>query len=249
LKPLPLVALHGFLGRPAMWESLGQELVVEPLSLPGHGPDPWYPEGNGFVASARALLRRCPARFCLLGYSQGARLALAMATLAPERIERMLLLGVHPGLESDKERVLRQKWDAEQRQKLRKMGLAGFVAGWESMPLFASQADLDPHVLERQRRQRLQHDVDGLMWSMVNLGLGCMPSWWPELPQLPMPVGFMAGELDSKFLGLARRAALHVPQGQVLEVPLAGHNPILERPTEACGLIAQWFLRRVAPAK
>jgi len=97
----PVLALHGWLDSAASFDALapllpGLRLVC--LDLPGHGRSGhrhatagydfvhWLPDA---LAAADALGWR---RFAVLGHSLGASIGLCLAGLAPERVERALLI-------------------------------------------------------------------------------------------------------------------------------------------------------------
>ena len=65
---------------------------------------------SSITAMAEKILVNADSRFSLLGFSMGARVALEMIRLAPERVERLALLdtGVHPA----------KQGEAEKRQRL-----------------------------------------------------------------------------------------------------------------------------------
>jgi len=94
--------------------------------------------GYGLVDSlqemARRVLAEAPDRFALLGHSMGARVALEVVRLAPERVERLALLstGVH----------LPRDGEAEKRYALRDIGrsdgMAALVDTWLP-PMFAPE--------------------------------------------------------------------------------------------------------------
>ncbi|HEY0936460.1 MAG TPA: alpha/beta fold hydrolase [Trebonia sp.] len=98
-----LVLLHGQPGSPADWQALIARLPPQLRAVapdrPGYGASP-RPAG-GFTANARALLDDLDARgvqnAVLVGHSWGGGVALQAATLAPERVQAVVLLaGVGP---------------------------------------------------------------------------------------------------------------------------------------------------------
>jgi 2-succinyl-6-hydroxy-2,4-cyclohexadiene-1-carboxylate synthase len=228
----PLFLLHGFTGSPASWDAVLAELpnqrALRPALL-GHGAPP--PEARTFadeIARLAALLPEEPVH--LAGYSLGARLALALSLARPERVRRLTLIGVHPGLPTTKEKDARRASDAAWRRLLIEDGIERFVAAWEAQPLFATQARLPAALTAAHRAARLRHDPKGLARSLEVLGLAEMPDFRPELPRLTMPITLMAGELDEKFLGLARELAPALPHAKLRAAPGAGHDLLLEQP-------------------
>ncbi len=238
----PLVFLHGFLGRPAMWGEvrrfLGSAGNTALLELPGHGPQPYLPQGSTFVTIVDAIAAALPfASPWLVGYSMGARIALDLALRHPGRISGAVLIGVDPGLRDPAERAERASWDEAQAVRLESEGLAAFVDAWERLPLFATQTALEPERLLEQRASRLAHTAPGLAWAMRVLGLGRMPSHWERLPGAEVPLHLLCGAHDPKFSALASEVAATTPRASVEVVPSAGHNLALEAPASVAAAI------------
>ncbi len=99
----PLVLLPGLMCDSRIWTA-----QIGALAEDG----PWAPDGYGEAATitdmARRVLKDGPAQMSLAGHSMGARVALEVVRLAPERVERLALLdtGVHPRKEGEREKRL-----------------------------------------------------------------------------------------------------------------------------------------------
>jgi pimeloyl-ACP methyl ester carboxylesterase len=113
LRPRELVLLHGQPGSPADWQQLARRLPAGlqavALDRPGYGANPLPPAG--FAANARAVLDELDARgiqrCVLVGHSYGGGAALMAASLAPHRVEAVVLLaGVGPGCVNGWDRLL-----------------------------------------------------------------------------------------------------------------------------------------------
>ena len=108
-----IVLLHGQPGSAADWQQLADQLPAElrimALDRPGYGASR-QPAG-GFAFNARAVLADLDARgidrAVLAGHSYGGGVALAVAQLAPERVEALVLLAsVGPGCLTGWDRLL-----------------------------------------------------------------------------------------------------------------------------------------------
>lgn len=256
-RAAPLVLLHGFTGSPASWsaviaalrETSGPGPEIAAPVLPGHGDDvPVERDWNRNVASVTARLQSTgsdgpsdrPARWPvhLVGYSLGARVALAVAVAHPVRVARLTLIGGHPGLATEAERDARRAGDRRWIDLLRQRGIAAFVAEWENHPVFVSQAGLAAEIRERQRRVRLGHRAAGLADSLERMGLGEMPCYRDSFAELAMPVTLVTGERDAKFSALADDLAERVTRIVTrVTVPGCGHNPVLEQPRTIARLL------------
>ena len=229
--------LHGFTGAPQSWDAVLQHanLDAPPLrpELTGHG-ESWrersaesFDEEVGRLAVLAATLERPR---CIAGYSLGARVALGLLGAHPELVDAALLIGVHPGLEEERERIERRELDARRARALRSAGLEAFISEWEALPMFESQRELPDSVAKRQRELRRSHDAEGLAASLDVLGLGAMPYFGRNLSQSGKSITLMAGARDAKFASIAAAlASRHDPVDAVI-VDGAGHNLLLEAP-------------------
>jgi pimeloyl-ACP methyl ester carboxylesterase len=107
------VLLHGQPGSPADWLQVAGRLPAQlhaiAVDRPGYGSSPLA--AAGFAANARALLDDLDARgvkrAVLVGHSYGGGVALLAASLAPQRVEAVVLLAsVGPGCVNGWDRLL-----------------------------------------------------------------------------------------------------------------------------------------------
>lgn len=222
--------LHGFTGAPesalGLFDALGRPTDWEAPWLFGHGKTPDLTRSASFEDEARHLLAHTTSRVCI-GYSLGSRLALAMAVLAPERFDRLVLIGLNPGLETKTEREARQREDELRANTLESDGLVAFVDEWQTLPLF--DEDILPADARAKRRAiRLAHTATGLAAALRVLGLGQMPAYKERMGTLP-PTHIVVGERDAKFRGIAADIATHTA-AEVHVAPNAGHDAVLWAP-------------------
>lgn len=113
LYPRALVMLHGQPGSPADWQQVMRRLPAPlhavAIDRPGYGASPLPPAG--FAANARAVLGELDSRgiqrAVLVGHSYGGGVALTAASLAPHRVEAVVLLAsVGPGCVNAWEKLL-----------------------------------------------------------------------------------------------------------------------------------------------
>lgn len=225
-----IVALHGFLGSPAMWAGLAPS-VTAPW-CPGHGPRGETPPAGAFddvidLLAAQLLPRTGGVR--LYGYSMGARLALALLLRYPARVRDAVLVGVTPGIRDPAERAARVAADAALADALLREGLGAFVDRWEALPLFATQRALPAAVQATRRAQRLAHTPEGLAWCLRTLGTGAMPPLWEALGECPVPIVLVTGEHDGKFTAIAEEMVGVLPRARHHRVTAAGHDVVTER--------------------
>jgi 2-succinyl-6-hydroxy-2,4-cyclohexadiene-1-carboxylate synthase len=228
--------LHGFMGNSGDWEKvvggLGRAFRSVAVDLPGHGRSLGLPkEEYTMEGAANAVLRTLDLleihRVSAVGYSMGGRLALYLALRHPERCERLFLESASPGLRSEGERAARRASDEEKAKRLESGDFGRFLDEWYSQPLFAT---LDERMVESLIERRENNDPRELAKALRGMGTGSQPPLWDELENLSVPALAVAGELDTKFVGIARDMGERGPSASAEVVPGAGHNVHLETP-------------------
>lgn len=222
----PLVLAHGFTQNRRCWgpflDALGDGRELRPVDLAGHGSVP--PARD--LAEAAFRLGRDGGWGAHLGYSLGGRVALHLALAQPELVTALVLIGAHPGLEDPAEREARAAADDDLADRLQEVGLPAFLDEWLAQPLFAS---LPPEA--DQRDERLTNDPDALADTLRHLSTGRQTPLWDRLPALRMPVLYLAGEDDEKYVRLGRQTVAAIgPNARLEIVPGAGHAAHLEQP-------------------
>jgi len=237
----PLLMLHGFTGTGATWQPLWQMLqsnyALIATDLIGHGRTDAPDNSDRYAmqhaaADLIALLDQLNVDRChLLGYSMGGRLALYTATIYPERIHTLTLESSSPGLRTADERAERRARDNTLAGRIENESIDAFVTFWESLPLWASQAEtLSPQAQADLRAERLSQRTHGLANSLRGMGTGVQPALWDALPALKLPVQLIVGEQDAKFIGINREMLAALPHAQMTVIPAAGHTAHLENP-------------------
>ena len=122
---VPIVFLHGFLGRSEDWLEVCAALPschCIGIDLPGHGDSPFEPD---FTIDLP--------QFHLVGYSMGGRIALQKFQ---GKARTLTLLSTHPGLTSAEEKKARLESDAVWAKKLLTLSIDEFLRQWYDQPIF-----------------------------------------------------------------------------------------------------------------
>ncbi len=210
------VFVHGFTQTPASWAPV-RALLDPPTRAPA------VPDGVDFPAAALGL---DVGRGCYVGYSMGGRLALQLALDRPTTVERLVLVSASPGIAGADERAARRDADERLAQEIERDGVDAFLERWLAQPLFASLPRDRAGVDER----RAGNTVASLTHQLRALGQGAQPSNWERLNELTVPVLLVVGERDTKYVDIAERMAVAIPQARVEVLPGAGHACHLEQP-------------------
>lgn len=226
------VLLHGFWGQPSDWNAVIQKL---PLGREVFAPD-LYAAGE---LSPRFPLKDWTENFWrwvdekfqeqqieLIGYSMGARLAMAAAAKHSERVKRALFLSGNPIVPAGTEREI---WEREWSEKFRGQDWIELEEAWQDQGVFANTP-----ALPRRKTQEMR-EVLGLSlerWSPRQHPFSCA-----EIKSLPAGMDYAFGALDQKYVGVAKSLQELGVQGQISVIPNAGHRLIVE----AADFVVDWI--------
>ncbi len=252
---LPVVLLHGFTGAKDSWLDLREQLRrqhrVIAVDLPGHGgTDCGAAVANYSIEAAAAMLRSALVegatlnRFALAGYSMGGRVALFFALQYGSLVTHLMLESASPGIAEADARQRRRESDSELADFIETAGVEAFVDRWQSLALFESLNTLPANEKARLRSQRMKCSARGLAQSLRGLGAGMQPWLGDRLHELTMPVLVVAGELDRKYVAIARDMAERIPGARIEIVSGAGHVVHVENRAEFCRLVSDFVESR-----
>lgn len=218
--------LHGAVGLAADWRGFAKRLAeaktgtraVDLWRFLECAPMPLADFGAAFNADAGGEVSRGERR-ALLGYSMGGRLALHALLQQPHPWQAAVIISAHPGLEIPAEREARRAADAAWAAMALTGNWQDFLATWNEQPVLASSSIRTPQMdgsLAMRRREIARSFVD---WS-----LGNQEPLWSRLCEIKVPVLWVAGENDPKFLELANRAVAEMPSASLAIAPNAGHR-------------------------
>jgi pimeloyl-ACP methyl ester carboxylesterase/uncharacterized membrane protein YbhN (UPF0104 family) len=231
-----VVLLHGQPGSPADWQQVAGRLPAQLHAVapdrPGYGSSQ-LPAG-GFAVNARAVLddldSRGITRAVLVGHSYGGGVALSAASLAPGRVEAVILLAsVGPGCVTGWDRLLAAPGAGQ---------LCALVA-WRLTPRLA-RARLARIARRRGRRLGADEHVNWQVWG--HAGGGQHPLWRTFLTEqrallgelgalehaiasVRVPILVLADPRDTIVpFETARRLARALPDARLQLVEGAGHH-------------------------
>lgn len=232
---LPKVFIHGFLGCPSDWEHIGDTFDYY-FCIPGHSKKAVLMEKNWFphtIAQLEKFTKHLPA-FELIGYSLGARIALAFATQFPESIQKLSLISGHIGY-SDSSLKTKQKTIEDATLALLKNNTyESFLKKWYQQDLFQP---LTPQQLDRLIHKRSLQNHNDIIAAFEGFRHCYYPSQLNTLKMLARRTHFIVGEADKKYFQLALQLKKEMPYLYIDTVPEAAHSIITSHPNELKALL------------
>ncbi len=201
-----IVAIPGFLGRPADWDFLRDA----GLEVDAHEPDDIPRSGH-----------------TILGYSMGGRLAL-YALLEGARYRRAVIVSAGLGIESEAERAARREVDELWARRFETENWDSVMRDWNAQPLFGGDI--------RIRRER-DYDRAAVAKALRVHSPAVLPPVAPRLHEVTIPVLWIAGERDAKYVAEGRRAVELLPDAELRICPGAAHRVPWEKP--------EWFIEQL----
>ncbi|RMD73680.1 MAG: alpha/beta fold hydrolase, partial [Lentisphaerae bacterium] len=212
------------------------------IDLPGHGQSPltpfdsWERAVDGIVSVAEQLGIE---KFHLVGYSMGARFAMAVMAYACERLASSVLISGFPGYKRELARIQRREVDERLAEHIKVYGLDAFMDAWYQMGMFRS-LHWHPGLLERLRARRIHRDQNAVAEALSIFSPGNMPFWGDLLADAQVSVMYMAGEIDDKYCGILQQLMADFSHIHGLIIPACSHAIHLERPDIVAEEIAHW---------
>ncbi len=229
---LNFVLLHGFLGAPADFSSLKEEILARSPQARFWSPDLFESKSalnsnQSFEDWTKAFLEEVRAQFdsqpvCLIGYSMGGRLALHAHLESPVQFSSTILLSTNPGWLPGHPSE-RQAWEESWREKMLTFPERELYQEWNRQEVFSSSQVREPTPLNRETRDLLAKAL--IEWSLLKHRFD-----WADLKRLKASTRWYFGGEDKKFLSVKEALAMHnVPGGrQIIEG--AGHRLIFDAP-------------------
>ena len=224
---MKVALLHALPFDERMWEAQvraldGHEVHVPKLYDLGASTDEW----------ALAVLQRVPGQLVAVGASMGGYCASAIARLAPERLQGIVLVGSRADADPPERRPVRERWIEIARER-------GGEGMWEEVARGFFPADADPEVVERAHAIAGEQDPVGLVRAIE--AIRDRPDS-TEAVTSGIPLLVVAGDEDPLItVEVGRSLAAASPKGRVEELEGCGHLPSMERPEELNRILATFL--------
>lgn len=246
--PRDLVIIHGLFGSGRNWarvaKALSNERVVHTLDLRNHGKSPWA-DGMCYDMMAADIQRfieeNCQGRADVLGHSLGGKVAMALALMAPDMVQRLIVVDIAPV--AYKVRLMKLV------KAMQNINLA-YVSGRNEV-----EEKLAETVTDKTTRSFLMHNLErcesGTMRWMINLdaienNMSNLSDWPFEGQDVSYdgPSLFLTGALSQFVQPEHHEAIKHFfPQSQRLELKDTGHWLHAEKPEETIQIIRDFLAK------
>lgn len=237
-EPCHIHALHGFLGSSADWPLFcgckkehftAYDLLTD---LPIVPFEEWSLMFNQGVKTAHNIL---------LGYSLGGRLGLHALLKKPGKWQGAIFVSTHPGLKSAEEKNKRIVADKLWAEKFQRTPWDVLMREWNAQDVFKH----DPFPCNREESDFKR---ESLSQALITWSLGVQEDLSDAIAALEIPILWMAGENDGKFVKLAQELKFKHQKSQLCVVSNSGHRLPFGQP-EKFNSIVNKFIQELGSKK
>lgn len=229
-----LFPLHGFLGRTQDWAILKwpsyvydwlNPCIVKPQKSFWHNAEV-------FNQWAWSLNEKSP--HILMGYSMGGRFGLHALLQNPCIWKAAIIISAHPGLKNSQEKKQRLEHDQHWAKRFLEDPWDQLMQDWNNQDIFNS--GISPF-------QRLEKDYDRLALSdaFCHWSLGKQDDLSERIAQLEMPILWVVGENDRRYVERAHSLTFKNSQSKVQVVQGAGHRAPWDQPEIFQSIVTQYL--------
>lgn len=199
------VCIHGFLGQARDWDFLrdaGVDVRADDLFR------------------AHPLPMIAAAADAIVGYSMGGRLAVH-ALLSGATFSRAVIISAGLGIEDPAERIARRQADELWAERFERDDWATLMRDWNAQTVFGGN---------QMPRDEREFDRRALAAALREWSPAVLPPVASRLGEIEIPMLWVAGSRDGKYVAEAERAVSLLPNAQLWICPNSGHRVIAEQP-------------------
>lgn len=225
-----LVLLAGHMCTSALWDAPCRALAEVAHCLPMA-----LDEGDTMASVAAAILRRAPDRFALAALSMGGNVAMEIMRQAPQRVERLALIGTRAGVDSPERATLRQ----QDERLIATQGLNALISQFPDRWLARRHAQ-DP-ALRRfiiDMASAVSPDVRARQLRALTTRIDSYPS----LARITCPTMIICGTEDqANPIWMQQEMAAHIAHSQLRFIEGCGHLSPIEAPETLSQMMREWL--------
>jgi len=219
-----LFCIHGFLGQASDWElTIPLELRWKSIDL--FSKEALVPSPLDFRSFGEAIQKNVgdlPCPRVLVGYSLGGRIALHMLVEKPEIWSAAVIIGAHPGLSDEGERLRRIDGDERWAKRFEVEEWDTVLSDWNSQTVLIGSPNIERKESDFSRKT--------LADSLRGCSLGKQKDLREQIGKLRLPILWIVGEEDLKFLSIAKQLKKLNPRITLVVIPKAGHRAPWDQP-------------------
>jgi 2-succinyl-6-hydroxy-2,4-cyclohexadiene-1-carboxylate synthase len=229
---MTLWAVPGFLGLASDWDHLQIEKLqgIDPLSFPWNSLEEWGAQFNSFLRNQKTTNR-------MLGYSMGGRLGLYALIDDPALWEYAIIVSGHPGFTVESEK--QQRWENDKLWAARFLSedWSSLMHAWNQLPVFKKETF---HFKRDEKDFSRKKLADALLFGSQ----GLQEDLRKKVSLLPMPILYIVGENDERYLKLKNELSFRHPHSKIITIPHAAHRIPWSHPNEFKTAIEEWTCHR-----
>ena len=247
-----MVLVHGLRGHRHSWDDLSaavcKDFHVMALDQRGRGESDWAPDGDysteAYVADLAAFSEALGLdKFVLVGHSMGGRNSMTFGGKYPEKLEKLVVVDVGP--ESDPRggaRISREIINVPEEFD----SFEAVVEYMNQQNRFASD-----RVMRRRLTYATKELPNGKIGWRYDLAIRearrqgistPQEDLWPALSKITCPTLVVRGaETDLLTLDVAQRMVQTFPNGQLVEIPRAGHMVFEDNPEDFIAAVTRFL--------
>lgn len=244
-----VIFVHGWTLDLEMWDLQAAELIQEyriiRMDRRGFGLSTGRPSLAQDVADVEALCRHLQLHHvALVGMSQGARIVLHLASIAPQRVCALVLDGP-PEIDTERDDIQQAELPYDSYRRLaRSAGLDSFRREWAKNPLTSLATD-DSRAHATLARILQRYPGTDLLDASADPTLATTRRMLATLPQHVLLIG---GELDLESRrSAADRLLSDLPHAQRAIIPAAGHLCNMDNPRAYNAALSDFFAHHFIP--
>ncbi len=206
-------ALSGFLGLPSDWDHLQIDSLVsvDHNRFQCHSLEEWGSQFNHYIRQQKNENNT------LLGYSMGGRLGLYALINDHSLWTSAIIVSGHPGIGEEVERKRRFANDQIWAQRFLTEDWQTLMHDWSQQPVFKNETFHFNRDEKDFQREQLAH-------TMLFASQGVQSDLREQISQLPMPITWIVGEKDLRYVKLKDELSFKNPSSKVVVIPNAYHR-------------------------
>ena len=170
----------------------------------------------------------------LMGYSLGARVALHALIQAPQLWKSAILISANPGLTEVQAKKRRLQSDKQWANRFLIESWEKVTEDWNDQPIFLKTKQLK-RVEENYSREKIFH-------LLTSTSLGVQQDLRAKIKALPMPILWVVGKEDTKYLEFSKSIRFSHPLSKVAVLTKAGHRAPWDQPFKFKKVVHEFLL-------